>query len=139
MGLTFKKADRTLRFGYDDEKKAWTDSEGDELDERTANAVRKAAGLLAKFTALEVADYVEKGARLYGFDNPLLVVELEEKTARGKRVVIGKERADGAHHVKGPVTSFVLIAAGADVETLLAVLEPPEAPVEQPAAAEAEE
>jgi hypothetical protein len=125
--LTVRRGEQEARFSYATDAGAWTDADGAELPEPLKEAVREADWLLRSFTAAEVADYVEKAPALYGFDEPYLVVEFDEKTAEGKRVVIGSELEDGNRYAKGPATSFVHVARGADVETLTAVLESPEA------------
>lgn len=125
-GLTFRSGDRTLQFAYDDEKLTWTDAGGNELEERTAEAVKEAERLLRSFDAVEVADFVEKAPALYGFDEPHLVVEFDEEATKGKQVVIGKETEDGRRYAKGPATSFVLIVSRLQVEGLDAVFGPPD-------------
>ncbi|KPK66307.1 MAG: hypothetical protein AMK73_00365 [Planctomycetes bacterium SM23_32] len=122
--LTFQRGEETRRFLYDGESRAWTDADGADLPEAAAEALKEAEWLLRSFNGADVADYVEKAAALYGFDEPYLIVELDEKTAKGKRVVIGKETEDGNRYAKGPVTGFVHVASAADVEKLTAVFEP---------------
>ena len=45
------------------------------------------------------------------------------------RIVVGAEVEDGNRYIKGPATGFVLVAAGADAEKLLAVVQPPSSPL----------
>ncbi|MCK4374812.1 MAG: DUF4340 domain-containing protein, partial [Candidatus Brocadiae bacterium] len=138
-GLTFRSGDRTRQFAYDEDTLTWTDAEGNELEGRAAEAVKEAERLLRNFDAVEVADLVEKAPALYGFDEPHLVVELDEEATKGKQVVIGKETEDGKRYARGPVTGFVHVVSEADVEKLIAVLEPePEAEPQEPQEAGAE-
>jgi hypothetical protein len=127
-GVALHKGDKTLKFVYDSEKTAWTDPDGKALTPEMATAVAGAAKLLRNFTALSVADYTDKGAGLYGFDKPYLTVELEEKTTKGKQVVIGNETENGNRYAKGPATSFVHMASKANVDKLNAPFEPAAAP-----------
>jgi hypothetical protein len=125
--LTLHKGDRTLKFTYDSEKRQWADAEGKLLAADLAAAVAGAAGLLESFRAVAVADYTEKSPEAYGFDKPYLTVDLDERTAKGKHLVIGGETEDGNRYAKGPATSFVHMAGKADVEKLDAVFRPAEA------------
>jgi hypothetical protein len=120
VGLTFQKDGQTWHFRYDKETKAWTDDQG-----QAAPALEAIAGLLRDFRAVQVAEYTEKSPSLYGFDQPYLAVEIESETARGKKIVVGNETEDGKRFVKGPSTGFVLVAGKADMDALLAALEPP--------------
>jgi len=135
-GMTLHKGDKTVKLVYDSAKPAWTDSDGKALAPEMATAVEGAARLLRNFAALSVADYSDKGAGLYGFDKPYLTVELEEKTTKGKQVVIGNETENGNRYAKGPVTGFVHVASKADVDKLNAVFEPAAAPEKAGDAAE---
>ncbi|MGD2175778.1 MAG: DUF4340 domain-containing protein, partial [Candidatus Brocadiaceae bacterium] len=122
--LTLRRGGEAARFVYDSDAGAWRDADGDGLPEETAADVRKVARLLQDFRAARVADYVEKSARRYGFDEPYLTVEIETETAKGKKVVIGTE-TEGGRYATGPATDFVLVASPADVATLIAPLELP--------------
>jgi len=132
-GLTFRVGGRSVAFAYDDEELAWTDAEGNPLDDAVRAAVAGAAALLSDFRAARVADYVEKSPALYGFDEPFLVITLDEEATKGKQVVVGAEAPGGGRYVKGPATGFVHVIADADAATLAAALAHPNAGTEAPA------
>jgi hypothetical protein len=126
--LTFRRGQEALRLAHDPQARKWKDAEGQELTGAQAEAVEGAARLLRDFRAVSVADYVEKGRAFYGFDEPYLLVEIEEEGTTGKRVVIGSETEQGNRYAKGPATGYVDVAAAADVAKLSAVFEPPAVP-----------
>jgi hypothetical protein len=124
--LTFRRGEKSLRFIRDAPTSAWRDEQGDRIDEHRAAALEAATELLGDFAAEGIADYIEKTPALYGFDGPHLVVELEERGARGKKLVVGAETEGGNRYVKGPATGFVHVAGADEVARLAAVLEAPE-------------
>jgi len=111
-------------FAFDRDGKFWKDAAGAELDEGLRSRVGEAAALLENFTGVAVAAYTEKDPAAYGFDQPALIIELTEKTAAGKKVVLGRE-TEGGRFAKGPASSFVLVAGQGEVEKLLALVRPP--------------
>ena len=127
--LTFQKGETTAKFNYDDEEDAWTDADGAEVHEQTASALQDARRMLRDFRATEVADYTVSDPGAYGFDQPFLTVQIDTETVSGKLVTVGKETEDG-RYVKGPVSSFALVASESQVKKLTAPLEPPTPPEE---------
>jgi hypothetical protein len=126
--LDFHWDGQSRSFVFDQQVKLWKDASGAELDEQTRARVAEAAALLGNFNGSAVADYIEKNPAAYGFESPALSIEIKDRSAAGKKVVIGKGAPQGGRFAKGPVTSFVLVASQSDVEKLLAVVRPPEEP-----------
>ncbi len=126
--FTLAQGGRSVRFEYDGEREAWTDSAGELLPQDLDEPVKAAAGLLRSFEGVRVADYVKRDPASYGFDAPYLTVELDERTARGKRVVIGKA-TDGGRYATGPDVPWVVEVSAEQVATLEALLA---APKQQP-------
>jgi len=136
--VTFASGAGSRRFLYDDEKDAWTDADGNDLPEGTAEALKDAVRLLRHFDGAAIADYVAKEPQTYGFDEPYLTVEVQDELEQVNKVLIGGETDEGDRYARGFVTDFVLRAAKADVRTLMAVLEEPAEPVDDAAPAEGE-
>jgi len=123
--LVFRKDDKDWTFTYDEVGARWLDPAGEELTEDVRDALEEAARLLRHFKGERIESYTEKSPMLYGFDSPLLVVELVEKGTSGKFVIVGKKAGEGGRFVKGPASSFVLVASDADIEKLVAVTKAP--------------
>lgn len=130
--LVFTRGELSRTFTYDEDAGKWTGPDGAELPDETADRVKKAADLLEDFEGTRVAAYVEKSAAEYGFDRPYLVVELDEKTTKGKKVVVGKKADAQGRFVKGPATGFVVVAAPGDLATLAGPTTKPEEPEKTP-------
>jgi len=129
--LLFRTAGKSVIFSYDEEDEKWTDEKGEDLKEEVLQRLKKAVDLLRSFEAKRIEAYTQKSPALYGFDAPFLVVELTEKDTSGKKIVVGKEAAEKERFIKGPASSFVLVASEDDIQKLTdATKEPAEGPNE---------
>ena len=132
--LQFEGEGRSLSFAYDKEAHVWKDATGQPLPDELLQNVEKAANNLAHFVGIQVAAYVEKDPATYGFDKPALTIYLKDEAAVGKTVILGRETEAG-RYVKGPASSFILVAGTEDANALLAVVRAPaeDNPTPQPA------
>jgi len=112
------------------EEDVWKTPDGKELGTDARRNVKAVATLLEYCTAHEVAALAEKDPTAYGFDKPALTIEFKDAAAEGKKLVIGKELEDGTRYVKGPASSYVLVARKWDADKLLAITKEPEKPKE---------
>ena len=78
--------------------------------------------MLRRFSGIRIAAYTGEDRARFGLDEPSLIVRFTDRRTAGKRIEIGRRASDGDWFVRGSASSFVLVAADADVRKLLAPL-----------------
>jgi hypothetical protein len=121
--ILMRKSGNELAFAFDSATREWHNAQGSALDDRTMRSVSRVARLLSNFEAERIVAYRQHPAEAYGFDLPFMQIEFDEPTAKGKRIIIGAENAEGGRYARGVVTPYVLLLRPEDVGVLSAAFQ----------------